>query len=294
MTSTPSVSEGSSPSAAVPPSPPPTATPPPGRRRSTTVRIAFLAIVVVVIVVLALLFAGILLGGGGGRGSGVSFFTARSAANAAAARVEDGPWFPVGAYADEPWVTLAGGYGIETGTGLTGVDVIAQLSPTVPVLPADQDSLPSGLSPWWGFLYSNGTTNGHNEAVILVVVVVNGTAVPIEIETSHEWGGQVPASPSSGLVDSTTVMAAAVASNQTFVDAHPRLNVSLELVNATGFPPLGEVWYVTFTTCPLGPSVFDSTSIQYLGYEYTVPINAATGVVVYSEPVFSLECYFNG
>ncbi|HTW40112.1 MAG TPA: hypothetical protein VMF04_04575 [Thermoplasmata archaeon] len=256
-------------------------------------RIALLTVVVVVIVVLALLFAGILpgLGGGPSSGKGVSYVTARSAADSAAARVGGAPWYPVAISALDSTSAFAGVYAEPT--CYCGINITTTLNSTNLEVPADRNSLSSGLSPWWTFLYSNGTTNHDDEAVILVVVVLNGTAVPIETETSSGFQGVPRALPSAGLLDSPAIMSAAVASNSSFFNAHPSLNATLTFNNATAEFG-GEFWFAYFTTCNLAPMEYNSTSVAYPGFQYSVGISATTGLNIASQGLVSDEqCHRN-
>jgi hypothetical protein len=165
---------------------------------------------------------------------------------------------------------------------------VTYLTPARPEIPTFDGSLSSGLSPLWVFAYSNGTTttnNGtttiSNATLDLDVVVLNGTAIALATFSPRcADGGQI-AIPGSGIVDSPVALAAAVASNSSYIDAHPELNASFGLgliPGGQGQPQwLGWGWGVQFTTCAPFAQIFSSGSI-YNGSAYDDIVNASTGV----------------
>lgn len=263
-------------------------TQPPGERTRRSFLVAVAVVAVALITIVAVLVTVFVLHGGSGAsgypGEALSYFAARTLSDKAAAGVPGGPWSPFAATAYDVSTAASMGLVALTVWYSPGPPIIRYLTSSRPQIPAFGEPLSSGLSPWWLFEYNNGTTIngtiGHNETVVLGVVVVNGTAIPLAIfSTLLDLG--VPASiPQAGLVDTSTVMAAAVASNTSFIDSHPGLNASFWLKYQRGPSPTGGwSWFVQFTTCAPFEQIYQNNSTSYTGYSYgTLAVNATTGV----------------
>jgi hypothetical protein len=239
-----------------------------------------MAWVAIVVAVALLAFLGLLqlgsLGGASGSGTAVSFDSAQSTAFRVA---------PPG-----PWVLIdAEGFDLATGVtlplNLSGLQAenctITSLTGPLPsslALPSFSGNLSSGLAPAW-LLDLAQPSHGAE----LAVAVIGGTAT-FAVEIS---GGQCATGVSS-LVGVTTpvvdspvaAQAAAAAGGTAFLSAHPSgVSVDMSLiglaaqVNSTPYPP---EWGVYYTTCPF----LTNSSSQATGSEFSVGVNATTGVVV--------------
>jgi hypothetical protein len=263
----------------------------PGRRRRRVVLPAVVAIVVAVLVVAALFLTGVLPGShpgsSGSPGKALSYSAARSLADPVAARAAGGPWtlFTAGAYVDG----ATGSFGLAFLFPLESVGPldVHYLSTERPGVPAFGGSVSSGLSPWWLFEYGNGTTTEpRNETIVLAVVVVNGTAIALATLSSALSLGVPPSIPGTGVVDSPAAVAAAIASNTSFVDAHPGLNASYGLFSSAQ----SATWYITFTTCAPFGQVYTTGSTEYNGTSYAVPINASSGAAGFPDGPTTEHC----
>jgi len=262
-------------------------TSPPGRQRRRVLLPAVAAILVAVLLVVGLLLTGVLpgshSGSGGSFGEALSYSAARSLANAAAAGAAGSPWNLFAASGVDERTNVSFGIAFLARLYAVGLPDIHYLTPARPGIPPFDGSISSGLSPWWLFQYDNGTTTARNETVILGVIVANGTATAVATFSSAlDLGVPSVTLPGTGIIDSPAAVAAAVASNTSFVDAHPDLNASF-LPQFLRLGP-GWVWLVTFTTC--GPFEGSTSS----GTSYFVEVNATSGTVPGSVPPMSGPC----
>jgi len=140
------------------------------------------------------------------------------------------------------------------------------LSPERPPIPSLVGSMFAGKSPFWSFLFYNGTVESQDETLLLLVVVVNDTALPIVTWWNPEFAGvDYTALPSALPFDSSAAIATARTANVSFFLAHPELNATLTIEE--GRSPLNfnwttPTWLASFTTCTLGsvgPPYFPST-----------------------------------
>jgi hypothetical protein len=251
------------------------------------VLIAVAAIVVVAVVVLSLLLTGVIPGLGtsssskGYTGAGLPYSAARPLADAVAEGAPGGPWTWAGAAAVDVNAVVSNEIAlIELGPlAGSGIHYLTSARPEVPVF---NGSLASGLSPWWFFEYTNGTTNARDETNLLAVVVVNGTATALATFASPARTGVPPYSPSGApAMDSPAAMAVAVTSNSSYINAHPRLNVTFGPTyrNATGFE-VGWFWDAYFSTCAPFGQMFGAGATQFNGTFYGAEVNDTSGALV--------------
>jgi hypothetical protein len=271
--------------------PPPSSTnAPPGRRPRRGTILAAAAIAVVVVVILALLATGVIPGlnsaSKGSSSSVLSYSNARPLADSAVLGISGAPWTLVRASAADgnaPVSWAAAFYSQTCGPPL----VSHFLTSARPGMPAFAGSLSSGLSPWWLFFYSNGTT-------VLAVVVVNGTGTAWATFSSPCYPAANPASseiPSTGIVDSPVAMAAAAESNVSFLSAHPGVNASFSLHWGAFNGTLGYWWDVTFTTCAPFPQIMTSPGPPPHNGSYDGDIvNATSGTSSSFVPVTGPVC----
>ncbi len=241
--------------------------------------LAIAAIVVVAVVVLSLLVTGVLprLGSSSKKsyGTNLPYSEARPLADAAAAGAPGGPW---------AWLNAEATY-VHTAVNLSpvlhgffaGLPGVQYLTSALPYVPAFNGSLGSGLSPLWLFVYTNGTTALFG-SVVLVVVVVNGTATALASGASPE----IAVVPVVGnpIMDSPAVMALAVTENSSFFNAHPEVNASLNLYYRNDSEGVGWFWAAEFNTCPAFEQS-DGSSFTY-GSALIAVVNDTSGAIVSS------------
>jgi hypothetical protein len=271
----------SGPGSSIPSASTPPAGSSPSRHRRRDVLLAVAVLVVAVLLVVALLLIGVIPGlrpgSTGHSGEALSYSAARSLADPLAIGAAGGPWTLFEAYGYEERANLSFGIAFLDRLESVGPLDIHYLTPARPGIPAFDGSLSSGLSPWWLFQYTNGTTTvvahgGPNETVILGVVVVNGTATALATYSSILNVGIPLAIPGAGIIDSPAAMAAAVASNTSFVGVHPDLNASFWPEFLPIPPGQGWYWTVALTTC-------GNYTTAYNGSAYYVEVNATSGAV---------------
>ncbi|MGD0588362.1 MAG: hypothetical protein ABSA63_06165 [Thermoplasmata archaeon] len=274
--------QGSTPSASAPFPPSTSISRAPGRRPRKGLLLTAAVISVVGIVVLALLFTAVIPGlkssPHGSPSIALSYSRARTLADPAAAATPGGPWTLREASAADANTALMWGaiYDATCGVG-PDFHFLTSVQPRIPVF---DGSLASGLSPSWLFQYSNGTSAPEG-IYSLAVIVVNGTAIPwVTFLTACLASDSLPfvALPATGIVDSPTALAAAVNSSASFINAHPGLNASFDLIQGYFNATEGYWWSVTLTTCApvpfpsaLGGPPSDGTSLD----EY---VNATSGL----------------
>jgi hypothetical protein len=256
------------------------------------VLLTVVAIVVAVLLVVALLLIGVIPGlrpGSSSKsGEALSYSSARSLADPAAAGAAGGPWTLFEAYGYEERTNLSFGLAFLDRLEVVGPLDIHYLTPARPGIPAFDGPVSSGLSPWWLFEYANGTTTvithgGPNETVVLGVVVVNGTATALATFASILSVGIPRAIPGAGIIDSPAAMVAALASNTSFVGAHPDLNASLWPEFLPISSAQGWYWTVALTTC-------GAYTTAYNGSVYTVEVNATSGAMPSPGSTSSVRC----
>jgi hypothetical protein len=270
------------------PAPPATSTgSPPGRRPKKGVLMAIAAIVVVAVVVLALFMTGVLPGSGSSSnkssGTNLPYSTARPLADAAAAGAPGAPWTSVGAKAVDVNAVMPLSTALFLITGSSpGNDLIwtHYLTSARPNIPAFSGSLSSGLSPWWLFEYSNGTTADGNP-VVLLVVVVNGTATALATAVSNSIVVPTVPFPGHPTMDSPAVMALAVTENSSYVNAHPGLNATFSPVyeDSPGFA-VGWIWTVEFSVCAPFGQILVSGTATYNGTSLAAEVNDTSGALL--------------
>jgi hypothetical protein len=259
---------------------PDSVTSPPGRRPRKGVLLAIAAIVVAAVAVAALFGTAILPHPGsttsGTSGEALSYSAARSLSSAAASGVLGGPWTLFDAMAYD--VNTSAPFGLAFNLWVSGPPMVRYLTSARPPVPALRDPLSSGLSPWWLFEYDNGTTTTRNLTVVLGIVVVNGTASPLAIFSTLLDVGVPSSIPSTGLVDTPVAMSAAIASNTSFVGAHPGLNATL-ILSPGGPPPAKQWWWlIDFTTCLPFFQLFGANGTTYPGLHLGAQVNATSGI----------------
>jgi hypothetical protein len=265
---------------------------PPGRRTCKTVLVVAAAILVIIVVIVGLALTGLIStpprSPPGSPGPALAFHSADALANAAAESVSGGPWTLFtfsGVDSNAQYVYPTGLVSCNGMVALPGA--LHYLSSDRPVIPAWQGSPSSGLVPWWLFQYENGsnaptsdTPGAANGTVVLDVVVVNGTATALLIDSTICVQGVQPALLVGNLSDTPNVMGSAFATNASFFDSHPEINASLQLGNVQS---LGLQWLVEFSTCsPFGEFTLGTAS--YVGWQYEVQLNATTGEVPADAP----------
>jgi hypothetical protein len=211
--------------------------------------LAIAAIVVVAVVVLALFVTGVLPGSGSSSkksyGANLPYSEARPLADGAAAGAPGGPWN--WSFAEAVDIHRA----ISVSAAVSGFTAnspwMHYLTSTRPNASAFNGSIASGFSPLWLFVYTNGTTILFGPAV-LIVVVVNGTAIPFASGMSPTIA--TPSLVGHPTMDSPAVMALAVTENSSYINAHPVLNATLSVAYWNDSRAVGWVWEAAFTTCP--------------------------------------------
>jgi hypothetical protein len=242
------------------------------------------AVGVVAILILSLLLTGIIPGlkqaGTAVPSAYLSYDSARPLADAAAAGAPHGPWtfFDDRAYDMHyslPLDRVLGDY-------LVAPYNISYLTPLRPGLPAFNGSYVSGVSPFWFFVYTNGTVNGppYNALHLLAVIVENGTASAVATMWGAYWTHAIP-TVGSPVLDSPAAMAVAIASNASFIDSHPDLNVTFGVAYFSSPLMVGWYWGVGFSTC---------SPLVHSGTEYGGWINATTGVLYDNPQPINMSC----
>lgn len=275
---------------------PPPATPPPPKKR--TGLIAIIAVVVVIIVVLGALFGLGLLKGStssspGSSGSGADTFDqARSAANSSATAYQSATWDLISADAIFTPSSVTEATGNVTQINSTCHLALASSIPSSYTLPAYSGSLSAGVSPYWGFLFTDSS------GAAIFVVVNSGTAQVFGELTSTSCPGfssvfadfsPVP----SNAVDSSTVLTATQGDGgSTFLSTYPTAHVELSLLGGysiSGFSGPAS-WTVDYSTCP----VDTATAATGAQWDESFTVGAVNGTISSHTGVESTTCFTTG
>lgn len=267
------------------------------RMERAGVWIAVIAIAITVVILVAALIPDVAPGFLGTRGrpypgEQLTYNQAAPMADIVAEFSPDGPWTPIADEGVNSRAALSWVVPLLTCQDPASVGPPHYLSNARPSVPPEGGSSAPGAYSWWSFLYSNGTTDAENQTFILDVGVVNGTAIAIATFTTVCYLGSTGfyALPATVQVDSSAAQATGMAQNSTFFDTYPQFNVTASLVHFSGvMAPLGWLWSIIFTTCPVG-HVLPSSDSTYLGVYYGATINATTGVGISSTTPSELTC----
>lgn len=227
--------------------------------------------------------------------TGLPYSGALPLAEIASEKVSGGPWTLFSALGVELRTAEPFGAGLTCnfGTGVPGS--LHFLTTSRPGIPSFSGSRASGDAPWWLFQYENGTSivlgSGISETSVLDVVVVNGSATPLLTASTLCDQGLFPAIPFAGVVNSSAVAPTAVASNASFVDSHPGINVTLSLMVATG---VGPQWTLAFTTCPAFGQSAEPGLPSTSGWKYLVSFDGSTGLQTGSALPAIVSCSATG
>ncbi|HZY69477.1 MAG TPA: hypothetical protein VFF67_00670 [Thermoplasmata archaeon] len=260
----------------VPPPSPPTPPRPPRPRRGVAIGAA--AGVIAVVVVVALLVVGVIpgLNRPGGLASSLTFSQAESAAATSSGSVSGGPWSAIAALgvqsssARSVTVSTTNLSGPVAGCVGTTLRPVSSLS-----LPSSAGSFAGGLSGAWVVLLHNGT------GAVLVVLVADGVSTPVYLASGGglcQLIGSDLASLPSGVIDSPTAVRTALdAGGSAFLAAHPRANLTMEILGGIavfGFST-NPTWQVQIADCPAYS--FNDTVATAPAFNAT--IDAVTGSV---------------
>jgi hypothetical protein len=251
---------------------------PPTRGPRGAALLVIAVIVVAVVLAAALLLSGVILHSSSNpsasTGSALTFSEARNLAEPTGGSTGGGPWSLFSASGFDVNRTISSQFAVP-GLACFGPGTTHFLTTARPEIPAFNGSLALGLSPFWIFSFSNGTTSAHNQTNLLVVLVVNGTATAFAtINTPCVLGIPNPL-PSSGFLDSPAALTDSLATNTSFFVAHPHLNATFQIQELGR--GVGPEWGASFTTCAPFEQFFTSNSTSYPGYSYDVGLNATTG-----------------
>ncbi len=241
------------------------------------------AIVVVAIFIVGVIFIAGVFPRPNGTTSTPTFSDAQQAANSAAGGYHGGGWSGLAAVAFATvQATEFTATQIEEVIGAVHCTVTWNPSaPQIIRVPATPAGTSTGGASSWFFLYSNSAL------ALLTVVVTNGSAQPLFTATGGSCA-LVPAAlqPLSGVVDSSTAVAAANAKGGTsFLATYPEVNRTW----AVASPLLvGPTWIVNYSECPIPPPV--NASVHSV--EFNATVDAQTGVVLTHE-VTDTVCSLN-
>lgn len=262
--------------------PPPARAPstPPAQRAGSSVRrpwvVPVIAIAVAALVLVTVLFAtgALRFGGSSSPPPDEIFSQAESTAQAGAAGVSGGPWFPVfGAAVSVPVAIL------EPATNLTALTALANCTlvwpggqPANVAVPATGPNAPNGAAAYWTI----GLKNASNG--LLIEAVSEGVASVVLTATGPSCtqvvGTLVPFS--AGLVDSPAVVSAAdEVGGSAFLSAHPNATRVWAVVGGLSFSGLSTSpeWIVEYTSCTL------PTSITEVGSTFNATVGGTSGAV---------------
>jgi len=236
---------------------------------------------VVVVAVAVTLVVGLLLLGGLGSGSsggsgGVTYSSARTAADRLAAG--HGSWELIEVVGLAPANSTTLPFNSTSVPNCT-VSVLVGSVPSEISIPAYRGNLLDGSASMWLFAYVQPSTGSE-----LAVVTVNG-AVALAATVTGTCLGQyvetIPEIPDTVVDSSVAVSAAAAVGGAAFVRAHPT-GVSLQMFMLNGLPfdnaSKAPEWEVSFSTCP--STLFNTGSSSSPGSTFSVAVNATTGAVL--------------
>ncbi|MGC1840058.1 MAG: hypothetical protein WA674_17100 [Candidatus Acidiferrales bacterium] len=187
-------------------------------------------------------------------------------------------------YSGGPWILIAV-TGEDAYASINGSLAFSTLYPTafpplylttmIPGIPAFGGSISSGDSPWWMFTSFNGS---H----VLAALVSSNAGLALATFTSGNYPSSALYNAISleGLVDSTSAVAAAYASNSSYFTSNPHLNATFSLVRSlnNAVPPvLTESWNAVFTTCEPIPGLHLNGGKVTNGTAYYDDVNATSG-----------------
>jgi hypothetical protein len=218
----------------------------------------------------------------GASSAALSFASAREMADPAATSAPNGPWSLWSATAfdvNEPAAFGSAFYSSDCGAGV-GAPPWTLLSSAQPAVASYTGDVSAGASPWWAFLYSNGTFGtrpggGPTGTGTLLVVVAGGVATAL----AEGFCDEAPILlPSSGLVSSSVAASVAWESNSTFSAAHPVVNATFNLLGRPNGS--GPEWVFWFTTCSPFTQIFRSGGTFVPEPVLTATVNATSGALI--------------
>lgn len=271
--------------------------PPRPSRRSPSRRTTWLGVVAAVAVAVIVLVAlGVIpvFSNSSTESAAVPFLSARASSDAAALGVRGGPWSLWYIEAVDS-SRVAPGWEFTPWGGLVPSCLSSGFVPSFPPVPSFTGSVTSGEAPFWMFSYENATGTS------LLITVVNGTAAAVATFPNASQSvcrpppGGSPPVPSSGLVDSSQIVARAAAANATFVATAGPLNATFTLDYQAPSPAPWSgnwIWEVQFTSCPVGLTFFPNNSTHYAGESENELVYATNGTLAApAQLTVSTECY---